>query len=370
MKKIKLITVIILTVIFLHGCNNNHSKSNQLPNKDSKQYAKTDKNSEIEKKFNTTVNELNTVLYPFYDNSSNKLGYINSSGDVVLKPQFDYADMFKAGYAIVRDGNKIGVINNKGEFAINLSTNENFNIPSKKDDLNSIINLKESNNPYKVKKDNEFYGIVDKKDNYIIPPKYNKVVLSENTPIELSSPFIPQDYPQCYDIFVGNYSVVNNGKKDILVNKNGKEISNIPFKNLSLCGDFILGFNADNEQVSVNVIDLNNIDNSKEYFSLSHISNDRAIASNKDGYMLIDNKGNQLTKPFKESLFSVLPLYPFSDGQGTFVFDKSGNEFARFNKSYSTFTVYNDNLYLGTNGDGTGEYLNKNGDIIKYFKAS
>lgn len=370
MKKIKRVTILIITVIFLYGCNSNHSNSNQLSCSDSKQCTKSDKNLEIEKKFNPIVHELNTVLYPFYDKSSNKLGYMNSKGDVILKPQFDYADMFKDGYAIVRDGDKIGVINNKGEFTIDLSCNEHFNIPSKKNDLNSIIDQVQSNVPYKIKKDNKFYGVVDKDGNYIVSPKYNKIKPSENAPIELSSEFIAQSYPYFYYIFVGDYLVANNGKKDILVNKNGKEISNIPFKNLSLCEDFVLAFNADAEEVSVNIIDLNNINNSKQYFSLSHISNDRAVSSNKDGYMLIDNKGNQLTKPFKESQFSILPLYPFTDGQKTFVFDKDGNEFTRFNKSYSTFSVYNENLYLGTNEDGTGEYLNKNGDIIKYFKAS
>lgn len=47
MKKIKFVTILIITVIFLYGCNNNDSKSNQLSCNDSKQCTKSDKNLEI-----------------------------------------------------------------------------------------------------------------------------------------------------------------------------------------------------------------------------------------------------------------------------------------------------------------------------------
>jgi hypothetical protein len=36
------------------------------------------------------------------DASSRKFGFINKSGDVVIKPQFDYAEEFKEGMAPVK----------------------------------------------------------------------------------------------------------------------------------------------------------------------------------------------------------------------------------------------------------------------------
>jgi len=45
-----------------------------------------------------------------------KWGYINTSGEVVIEPQFSSAQPFVNGTAIVENGLGVGVINTQGEF--------------------------------------------------------------------------------------------------------------------------------------------------------------------------------------------------------------------------------------------------------------
>jgi hypothetical protein len=47
---------------------------------------------------------------------SGKWGYIDKRGKVVIQPQFDEAEKFEGGVAIVRVNNLYGVVNTKGQF--------------------------------------------------------------------------------------------------------------------------------------------------------------------------------------------------------------------------------------------------------------
>ncbi|HSP64398.1 MAG TPA: WG repeat-containing protein, partial [Pyrinomonadaceae bacterium] len=57
-----------------------------------------------------------TVLHPIVEKG--KWGYIDDSGTVVIKPQFDDAKPFYEGLGRVRVGAKWGFIDRTGEFAI------------------------------------------------------------------------------------------------------------------------------------------------------------------------------------------------------------------------------------------------------------
>lgn len=48
----------------------------------------------------------------------NKYGYINSSGNFAIQPQYDAADSFSNGLAMVKIGDKYGYINLSGNLAI------------------------------------------------------------------------------------------------------------------------------------------------------------------------------------------------------------------------------------------------------------
>jgi hypothetical protein len=49
---------------------------------------------------------------------THRVGYIDSSGRVVIQPQFDYADDFSEGLAAVTIGTKSGYIDKTGKIAI------------------------------------------------------------------------------------------------------------------------------------------------------------------------------------------------------------------------------------------------------------
>ncbi len=45
-----------------------------------------------------------------------KWGYVNGTGEMVIKPEFDDAEAFSEGLALVKKGTVFGYINTKGEF--------------------------------------------------------------------------------------------------------------------------------------------------------------------------------------------------------------------------------------------------------------
>ena len=48
-----------------------------------------------------------------------KRGFIDPTGKLVINPQFDYADDFENGLALVGVGNKFGYIDTTGRYVIN-----------------------------------------------------------------------------------------------------------------------------------------------------------------------------------------------------------------------------------------------------------
>ncbi|MDA2920853.1 WG repeat-containing protein [Desulfobacterota bacterium AH_259_B03_O07] len=55
-------------------------------------------------------------LYPVILNG--KVGYINDTGKIVIKPQFDGASIFSEGLAFVEINGKVGHINRAGKIVI------------------------------------------------------------------------------------------------------------------------------------------------------------------------------------------------------------------------------------------------------------
>lgn len=60
------------------------------------------------------------TLYRYMDAKSEKYGFVNSKGKIVVKAVYDEADNFSDGMAFVRKGSKCGFVNAKGEIAIPL----------------------------------------------------------------------------------------------------------------------------------------------------------------------------------------------------------------------------------------------------------
>lgn len=55
-------------------------------------------------------------LAKVWDN--NKFGYINTRGELVIEPQFEFAENFAEGVAIIRKDDKYGVIDNTGRYIV------------------------------------------------------------------------------------------------------------------------------------------------------------------------------------------------------------------------------------------------------------
>lgn len=96
---------------------------------------------------------------------NNKYGAVNTQGNVVIAPRFDYIEPFKAGVAIVQNNEQFGAIDTKG----------NLIIPTIYQLLFSF------NNGIFTAKAKEKYGFVDKNNNTVLPFKYKKATqFSEN----------------------------------------------------------------------------------------------------------------------------------------------------------------------------------------------
>lgn len=98
--------------------------------------------------------------YLIVDSKFEKYGFIDGSGQVVIPTQYDDANVFRNGLAVVKIGDKYGYINPKGEFVVSP--------------------IYEDADPFSeglaaVSMDDEHYGFVDMKGNMVITPIYNFV---------------------------------------------------------------------------------------------------------------------------------------------------------------------------------------------------
>lgn len=118
MKKLSII-FLISSSIFVSVCTGQESTKLEVNQMDNIKSIESSE-QELEKDYNELINSITDVLYPFYDINNGKFGYMDKLGNEILRPQFDIADFFTDGYAI-EDNRR--VINNKGEFEVNLTNN-------------------------------------------------------------------------------------------------------------------------------------------------------------------------------------------------------------------------------------------------------
>lgn len=105
------------------------------------------------------------ALYPYYNSSTGKYGYINKSGKVVVKAKYDEAYDFSDGYAIVGKKDSYGdmaygFINAKGKVVVKLKYSEVRNF---------------SEGYAAVKNGTKGWGFVDTKGKVIVEPSYKEV---------------------------------------------------------------------------------------------------------------------------------------------------------------------------------------------------
>ncbi|MDW7693145.1 WG repeat-containing protein [Flammeovirgaceae bacterium SG7u.111] len=118
-------------------------------------------------------------LYPIYDENL-KWGFINETGDVIIKPQYEVVGYFSSGLSPVRSGGKYGYINSNGQviipfkfdFAMNFS--EGYALVSEDSTTKYFID-KSGNIPFKLDGISLYHGF---NKGYTIGYKdYNSVLI-------------------------------------------------------------------------------------------------------------------------------------------------------------------------------------------------
>lgn len=132
------------------------------------------------------------LFFLFSLSSEIKYGYIDKTGMLVIKPQFDKAYPFREGLAPVKIGEKIGFINKQGEFVIEalfdqtygfheglapVCINGKYGFINKKGEFvikpQFTIFVGSFNEGLAVVRNDKYgYGYIDKKGSYVFPPKY------------------------------------------------------------------------------------------------------------------------------------------------------------------------------------------------------
>lgn len=97
-----------------------------------------------------------------------KWGFVNTKGDIIIKPQFTKVNKFHEGLCAVKNNsNKWGFINKKGELIINYQFDGNTH--------NNLSFIKNNS----VVKVGDKYGVIDKEGKYLINPQYDNCFIDE-----------------------------------------------------------------------------------------------------------------------------------------------------------------------------------------------
>ncbi len=102
-----------------------------------------------------------TKLWPAYDNATHKWGYINAKGKMVIPAQYDEANGFSCGYALVREGNQSHYIDKHGAIQYTFYGYNGYDFY----------------NDYAVREDRDEeewsrYGLMNKDFEYVIQPSF------------------------------------------------------------------------------------------------------------------------------------------------------------------------------------------------------
>lgn len=218
--------------------------------------------------------EQRAVIQEFVKRAEFLYGYLDSSGNIIIPPQYNYAHDFRDGKAVVglKDGtsasiglegeilttypyeqmgplseglisfrkkaqDKAGYVNETGKVIIP----PRFSYAGPFENGRAIVNVSED---YKNQ-----YGLIDKTGAYILEPKYHDIQLLGGKRASVAKAIDPE-YPQAgtifaladttmgvfltdfsYDImneFEGKYSSVTKGLGSYFINKNGRRALNLP----------------------------------------------------------------------------------------------------------------------------------------------
>jgi hypothetical protein len=183
----------------------------------------------------------NTFFLSFEENE--KYGYMNDTGAVMIKPEFDEAGIFKEGLAFVAIDDKYGYINKAGKLIIDYQFKDAESFHN-----SAAVVLKDS-----------LYGVIDKSGQFILQPLYEE--LSEaDSEIYMAvkkgkSGYIQRtgDTLTGFDFDVANdfkngFAVVSKDEKSGIIDSNGKYTISPSFDDLVFISPrFLKAMNAEEQ---------------------------------------------------------------------------------------------------------------------------
>ena len=260
-------------------------------------------------------------LIPIYHTEKRLYGYIDETGNIVISPQFNYADNFNNYYAVIGYGEskpprpsfKYGLINKEGQVVI----------PAKYDSLSfprpfrNRILASLNSDYFLITIDGNLYDIRELDSNLSIQfsyaGKYGFFVSSDNGGIGImnwdASMFIPPVFRSFWAISSIGYIVdIDDEKRRVLIDHKGNHITipNVVF--WTLIGNNYITYMENDKMGVFNELFMPIIPPKYEY--IESFKDGIFVIQDDDGFGYIDESGKKLTtKPYDR-------CYPFSEGYG------------------------------------------------------
>ena len=154
-----------------------------------------------------------------------KYGLVNTNGEFVLQPDFDYISDFQNGMAVVSKNEEYGIVNAEGEFVIEICF----------DGLKSFENDK-----YTPAKQGEKWGYINKKGDFVIAPQFDDArsfagkeyarvkIDGRSELIDRKGNLVSKITSESIHGIYGDFTIVN----DIEVKKSGRRIPHYSLLNI------------------------------------------------------------------------------------------------------------------------------------------
>jgi len=310
------------------------------------------------------------IAFSNSEKSGIKYGYVDKTGKMVIKPQFDKAGDFHEGLAYACNS-KCGYINKIGKFVISpqFDTAENFS-----EGLAALeINKK--------------WGYIDKTGKFVIKPVFNygyefkeglayvnslSVTTIKNEYINKAGKIIIKEsnYKITPSIFIDNMSLIEINNKYGFINRTGKIIIPAVFDNTKLFNEGLAPVKQDNKYGSTLNIKIKNPNDKIVLVKQNNkwISIDKTVLSRQNSkWGFIDKNGNYVIEPrfetvdnFNEGLAPVktngeygIAKWGFINKGGYPVIDPEFEDAGKFNEGLAPVMLNNK---VG--------FINKKGEIV------
>jgi hypothetical protein len=335
-------------------------------------------NRKFKSRLEPQVRITNLYLAPVKAIDGMKYGYINSRGELEIKPQFDYAyDFQDNGLAVVSINNLNGLIDSKGNYILRPKYDT---IPEFSEGRATVL-------------DKLGFKIIDEGGRELTSKTYSFVgnykngrALFSNTDASgkylygyldrQGKEVVPLKYEAASDFDNGRALVKVKDKQFVLIGINGEVLQSYNYYFVGNLGDGLLAFQKD-ENGKFGYVDLKgNIVIQPQYTWAMNFSNGRAVVNTTEDYNnkfgLIDRKGSFVIKPeYSQIDFlgedrvavgkAIEPEKPYM-GSKYAVADINGNFLTDF--IYNNVEKYNKRLASAADNKNTF-FIDKSGKLVK-----